>query len=186
MVVGVMEKQRVHHFFNRCLTTRASIAVTVGKFELATAANDLVPFIGCHHPVTLATADEAGEGKFVTRLRAGSSFSAKQYLYPIIFRLRDHRLVLSLIPLAAAGRVFKPTVIERLGENLVDAASGQRFAAHAPGWSCAKAPFSVSHFQNFWWCVEAGQHLFPHSTNERKTLRVFDKRVLTCQLVRVV
>src|SRR5450759_897599 len=58
MVIGVMEKQGVHHFFNWCLTTRADITVSVGKFEFAIAAHDLMPFIGCHHPVTLAAVDE--------------------------------------------------------------------------------------------------------------------------------
>src|ERR1039458_8098813 len=115
-----------------------------------------MPFIGCHHPGALAAAYEAGEGEFVTRLRAGSSFSAKQCLHPVIFRLGDHWLMLPLIPLAAAGGVFKSAVIERLGENLVDGASGQRLAAHAPGWPRAKAPFSVSHFQNLRRGVEAG------------------------------
>jgi len=114
-----------------------------------------MPFIGCHHPGALAAAYEAGEGEFVTRLRAGSSFSAKQRLHPVIFRLRNHRLVLSLIPFAAPGRVFKPAVIEGFGENLVDGASGQRFAAHAPGWSCAEAPFRVGNFKNLRWRVEA-------------------------------
>ena len=65
MVIGVMEKQRVRHFFNRCLATRAGIAVAVGKFESAVAANDLMLFLGRHHPAALAAADEAGEGKFV-------------------------------------------------------------------------------------------------------------------------
>jgi hypothetical protein len=129
-----MEKQRVCHFLNRRLTTRAGITVSVGEFEFAIAANDLMPFIGCHHPVALATTDEAGEGKFVMRLRAGSSFSAKQCLHPVIFRLRNHRLMLSLIPFAAPGRVFKPAVIEGFGENLVDGASGQRFATRQSHW----------------------------------------------------
>jgi hypothetical protein len=88
MIVGVMEKQRVHHLFNRRLATWAGIAVSVGKLEFAIAAHDLMPFVGCHHPGALAAADEAGERKFVTRLRAGSSFSAKQRLHPIIFRFQ--------------------------------------------------------------------------------------------------
>src|ERR1035437_71285 len=66
MVIGVMEKQRVYHFLNCRLATRAGIAVSVGKLEFATATHDLMPFVGCHHPVTLAAVDEAGEGKFVT------------------------------------------------------------------------------------------------------------------------
>jgi hypothetical protein len=34
MIVGVMEKQRVHHFLNRSLATRAGITISVGKFSL--------------------------------------------------------------------------------------------------------------------------------------------------------
>src|ERR1017187_8862099 len=162
MVIGVMEKQRVCHFLNRRSATRAGITVSVGKFEFAIAAHDLMPLIGCHHPGTLAAVDEAGESKFVMRLWTRFSFSAKQRLHPVIFRLGDHRLVLSLIPLAASCGIFNPTVIERLGESLVDGASAEWFAAHAPSWSCAKTPFLIGDFKDFWRSVETGQHQVPH------------------------
>src|ERR1035437_1852863 len=41
MIVGVMEKQRVHHFFNRRLAAWAGVTVPVGEFEFAIAAHDL-------------------------------------------------------------------------------------------------------------------------------------------------
>ena len=65
MVIGVVEKLRIHHLLNRSLATRAGIPLPIGKFELAVAANDLVFFLGGHHPVTVTAADEAGEGEFV-------------------------------------------------------------------------------------------------------------------------
>ena len=148
MVIGVMEKQRVHHFFNRRLATRTGIAVSIGKFEFAVAAHDLMLFLGCHRPATVAAADEAGEGKFMMRLWAWISFAAKQRLHPVIFRLGDHRLMFPLIPLAAPVGIFKPAVIERFGENLVNGASASGLPPILPRWPCAKSPFRVGDFQN--------------------------------------
>jgi len=127
MVIGVMEKQRVLHFFNRRLATRTCILPPIRKFEFAVAAQDLMFFLGCHRPATVPATDEAGEGKFVLRLCAGIPITAQQRLHPVIFRFGDHWLVLSLIPLAASVRIFKPAVIEGLGENLVNGASDKRF-----------------------------------------------------------
>ena len=141
-----MQKQRVHHFFNHCFASWARIVVAVGKFEFAIAAHDLVLFFGCHHPGAFAATDKAGEREIKMPLWTGVPFSTKQSLDAIKFRLRNHWLMLSLIPLATSGGVFKSAVIEGFGESLVDAASGQWFAAHAPGWSCAKAPICVGNF----------------------------------------
>src|ERR1017187_5511333 len=109
------------------------IAASVGEFVFAWIAHDLVLFLGSNHPFALAASNETGESKFVMGLWAGIAIATQHRLDPVIFSFRDHRLVLTLIPLATAGWIFKTTVIERLGESLVDAASGQWLAAHAPG-----------------------------------------------------
>ncbi|MFA6076702.1 MAG: hypothetical protein WC735_01355 [Candidatus Paceibacterota bacterium] len=186
MVIGVVKEERVRHFFDRCLAARAGVSLAVGKLEPALATHDLVLFLSGHHPVTLATTDEAGESKFKVRLRPRTAVAAKQSLHPVIFRFGDHRLVLSLIPLVAAVWIFKPAVIEGLGEDLVDGASAKRLATHLARWPRAEGPLFVGDFQNSRRGVEAGQHQIPHATEQRKTLRIFDQSVFARQLVGVV
>jgi hypothetical protein len=76
MVIGVVEKQWIHHGFNRRLTTRTCILLSICKFEVAVAAHDLVFFLGCYRPATLPAMDESREGKSVIKLRAGISIAA--------------------------------------------------------------------------------------------------------------
>src|ERR1035441_8236656 len=76
MVIGVMEKQRVLHFFNSRLATWTDIPPSIRKLEFAVAAHDLMFFLGRHGPTTVSAVDEADECKFVNRLRAGVSIAA--------------------------------------------------------------------------------------------------------------
>ena len=91
-----MKKFRIHHLFNRGGAARTKLAASVGKFETAMAAHDLMFFLGGNRPVALAAADEAGERKFMG-LGTRIAVSPEQHLHPVIFRLRNHPLMLSLI-----------------------------------------------------------------------------------------
>ena len=64
MIVGIMEKLRVLHFFNRCFASWTDLATSVGKLEAAMAADNLVFFFGGHCAFALTTTNEAGERKF--------------------------------------------------------------------------------------------------------------------------
>ena len=91
----------------------------------------------------------------------------------VIFRLGDHRLMLSLIPLTASCGIFKPAIIEGFVENLVEGAATKVIAAPFSCWPCAKSPFLGGNFKNLWRGRKGrSTHQIPHAPEECKTLRV--------------
>src|ERR1035437_428816 len=92
----------------------------------------------------------------------------------------------SLIPLAASFGEFKPAVIERLCEYLIDGASDKRFAACSSRCSRSQAPFLVCNLNDSWRGVLAGQHQIPHTPDQWEPFRVSNQGILTRQLVGVI
>jgi hypothetical protein len=181
-----VEEERTHHLLNRCLATRTGIPLTVRELEPAVPTQELVLLFGCDHPLTLSATDEAGEGKLVLRLWSGTPVATEQCLHSVIFCFGDQGLMLALVPAIAAGWVLKPTVVERLREDLVDGAPAQGPAPHLARWPRAESPFLVGDVENLGWGVEPREHEIPHAPDEREALWVFDEGVLASLPVRMV
>src|SRR5262245_46463119 len=106
----------------------AALPGAVRKFVPTSWADKLVFLLRSHHRATCAAPDEPGEGERVLD-RSRVPLAPQERLHAIIFCLGNHRLVRPLKPLPAAFGIFKPAIVEGIGEEAIDGTPCQRLIA---------------------------------------------------------
>ncbi len=132
---------------------------------------------------TLNTAFRRAEA-FGTILK--NPVAAKERLHAVILRRRDERFMATLMPLPASCGVLELAVIEGPGEELVNGAHTEGFAAHFARGPGAEGPLVVGDVADFGRGVETGEHQIPHTAEQWKAFRVLDQGVFAGLFVRVV
>ncbi|MBW2037892.1 MAG: hypothetical protein JRI41_10545 [Deltaproteobacteria bacterium] len=80
-----------------------------------------------------------------------------------------HSGMLALVPPSASPGIFEPTIVKRIGEDPVNAASGKGLAVYG-----SKTPFVVDYIQDLGRAVTLSKYQVPHLPYQLESVRVFD------------